>query len=87
MIRVTFKGILAHKVRFLLTGVAIILGVAFICGTLVFTATINKAFDGLFTNVYQNTDAVVRERATFQASDSLVWARNVVPFAERSVWG
>jgi putative ABC transport system permease protein len=67
MIRVTFKGILAHKVRFLLTGVAIILGVAFICGTLVFTATINKAFDGLFTNVYANTDAVVREKATFQA--------------------
>jgi putative ABC transport system permease protein len=65
MIRVTFKGILAHKVRFLLTGVAIILGVAFICGTLVFTATINKAFDGLFTDVYSNTDAVVREKSTF----------------------
>jgi putative ABC transport system permease protein len=65
VIKVTFKGILAHKVRFLLTGVAIILGVAFICGTLVFTATINKAFDGLFTDVYSNTDAVVREKSTF----------------------
>lgn len=65
MVKVTFKGILAHKVRFLLTGVAVILGVAFICGTLVFTATINKAFDGLFTDVYANTDAVVREKATF----------------------
>ena len=45
MWKVTLKGILSHKVRFVLTGVAIILGVAFICGTLVFTATINKAFD------------------------------------------
>jgi putative ABC transport system permease protein len=65
MWKVTVKGILAHKVRFLLTGVAIILGVSFICGTLVFTATINKAFDGLFSDVYANTDAVVREKTTF----------------------
>jgi putative ABC transport system permease protein len=67
MWKVTIKGILSHKVRFLLTGVAVILGVAFICGTLVFTATINKAFDGLFSDVYSNTDAVVREKATFTA--------------------
>ena len=52
MWKVTLKGILAHKVRFLLTGVAVILGVAFISGTLVLTATINKTFDGLFTNIY-----------------------------------
>jgi putative ABC transport system permease protein len=65
MWKVTFKGILSHKVRFVLTGVAVILGVAFICGTLVFTATINKAFDGLFTNIYANTDAVVRQKEAF----------------------
>ncbi len=65
MVRVTLKGILAHKLRFVLTGVAVVLGVAFISGTLVFTATINKAFDGLFTNVYANTDAVVRQKEAF----------------------
>src|SRR5207344_1152385 len=65
MVKVTLKGILAHKIRFLLTGVAVILGVAFIAGTLVLTATINKTFDGLFTNIYANTDAAVRQKAQF----------------------
>ncbi len=67
MVKVTLKGILAHKLRFVMTGVAVILGVAFISGTLVFTATINKAFDGLFTNIYANTDAVVRQQEAFSA--------------------
>ncbi len=68
MWKVTIKGILAHKVRFLLTGVAVILGVAFISGTLVLTATINKTFDGLFTNIYANTDAAVRQKAQFDGA-------------------
>jgi len=63
--RVTIKGILSHKVRFLLTGVAIILGVAFISGTLVLTATITKTFDNLFADIYQHTDAVVRKKSAF----------------------
>ncbi len=68
MWKVTRKGILAHKIRFLLTGVAIILGVAFISGTLVLTATINKTFDGLFANIYANTDAAVRQKAQFDVA-------------------
>jgi putative ABC transport system permease protein len=68
MWKVTIKGILAHKIRFLLTGVAVILGVSFIAGTLVLTATINKTFDGLFTNIYANTDAAVRQKAQFDVA-------------------
>jgi putative ABC transport system permease protein len=68
MVKVTIKGILAHKIRFLLTGVAVILGVSFIAGTLVLTATINKTFDGLFANIYANTDAAVRQKAAFDGS-------------------
>ncbi len=67
MWKVTLKGILAKKVRFLLTGVAVMLGVAFISGTFVLTATISNTFDGLFSNIYANTDAVVRTPATFDA--------------------
>ena len=63
MWNVTIKGILARKVRFLLTGVAVMLGVAFVSGTLVLTATIGHTFDGLFSTIYQHTDAVVREKA------------------------
>ena len=38
----------------------IVLGVAFMSGTLVLTATISTSFDDLFADVYENTDAVVR---------------------------
>jgi putative ABC transport system permease protein len=64
MWRVTIKGILARKVRFLLTGVAVMLGVAFVSGTLVLTATIGHTFDNLFSTIYSHTDAIVREKAS-----------------------
>jgi putative ABC transport system permease protein len=60
MWKVTRKGLAANKIRFLLTAVAVILGVAFVSGTLVLTATIQKTFDDLFADIYSNTDAVVR---------------------------
>ena len=75
MFKVTIKGILAHKIRFLLTGVSVILGVAFISGTLVLTATINKTFDSLLSNVYQKTDAVVRQKAAFKSDIGSVRGR------------
>ena len=65
MWKVTLKGIWAKKVRFLLTGIAVMLGVAFISGTFVLTATISNTFDGLFSDIYQHTDAVVRAKETF----------------------
>jgi putative ABC transport system permease protein len=68
MWKVTLKGIWAKKVRFLLTGIAVILGVAFVSGTFVLTATISKTFDGLFSDIYKNTDAVVRGRAQFDGA-------------------
>ena len=68
MWKVTIKGILAKKVRFLLTGVAVMLGVAFVSGTFVLTATISQTFDNLFSNIYQHTDAVVREKEAFSGN-------------------
>jgi putative ABC transport system permease protein len=60
VLRVTLKGLLAHKIRFLLTGLAVTLGVSFMVGTLVLTDTVQKVFDDLFANIYDSTDAVVR---------------------------
>ena len=65
MLQITLQGLLAHKVAFVVTAVAVILGVAFMAGTLVLTDTIKKTFDDLFANVYQGTDAVVRGTAAF----------------------
>src|SRR5918995_6318677 len=58
--RVTIKGLLAHKLRFALTALAVILGVAFMSGTMVLTDTISKTFDNLFADVNRGTDAYVR---------------------------
>jgi putative ABC transport system permease protein len=65
MLRTSFKNILAHRRRLAATAVAVILGVALIAGTLVLVDTINQTFGGLYTTVYQGTDAVVRAKAAF----------------------
>jgi putative ABC transport system permease protein len=65
MWKVTLKGIWAKKVRFLLTGIAVMLGVAFVSGTFVLTETISNTFNGLFNDIYQHTDAVVRAKEEF----------------------
>lgn len=58
--RVTIKGLLAHKLRFALTALAVLLGVAFMSGTMVLTDTISRTFDNLFADVNKGTDAYVR---------------------------
>ena len=51
MFRVTLKNLAAaHKLRLLTTALAVLLGVAFMAGTLVLTDTIGKTFDGLFAD-------------------------------------
>ena len=67
MLRVTIKGLLAHKLRLAATALAVMLGVAFMAGTLVLTDTIARTFDDLFGDVYRDTDAVVRQEAAFTA--------------------
>jgi len=64
--KLTIRSIWAHKVRFVFTGVAIILGVGFMAGTFVLTDTVQKSFDDLFTGSLQHTDAVVRGEEPFE---------------------
>jgi putative ABC transport system permease protein len=68
MWNVTLKYLGARKLRLLLTGIAITLGVAFVAGTLTLTDTVQRTFDDLFSNVYKNTDAVVRTKASLENS-------------------
>ncbi len=65
MWKVTIKGLLAHKLRLVLTGIAIVLGVTFISGTLVLTDTLHNTFTTLFGHIYQNIDFQVRGKAAF----------------------
>jgi len=59
MTTVALKGLLGRKTRAILTGLAIVLGVAMISGTYVLTDTIKKAFNTALTAAYRHTDAVI----------------------------
>lgn len=60
MIKTAIRSLFAHKVRFLLTAVAIVLGVSLVAGTFIFTDTITAQFDDLLDDVYSGIDVSVR---------------------------
>ena len=60
MFRIALKGILGRKARLVLTSLAVILGTAFLAGTSVFSATLDRTFNNLFEDVFRNVDAYVR---------------------------
>src|ERR1700722_17691795 len=49
MLRVTLLGLRYRKARLALSALAIVLGVAFVAGTLMMTASINKSYSGSFS--------------------------------------
>ncbi len=65
MFRATLKSLAAHKVRLALTGIAIVLGVAFVAGTFVLTDTVKHSFDNLFQQTTANKDIVVQGVAPY----------------------
>ena len=64
------RGLLLRKLRTVLTGVAIVLGVAMISGTYVLTDSISNAFSAIFTQTYRGTDAVVSGKSAFSLSNN-----------------
>ena len=60
ILRVTLKGLLQHKIRFVLTTFAVVIGVGFVVGTLVLTDSVRAQFDQLFTDINQGIDLQVK---------------------------
>jgi putative ABC transport system permease protein len=60
VLKVALRGLRAHKVRFLATLLAVVLGVGFMIGTRVLGDTVTSSFDQVFTDVYASIDVVVR---------------------------
>ena len=60
MVKATLKGLLARKLRLLLSGLAVVLGVMAVSGALVLTDNLGRSFDTLFQTVNQNLDVQVR---------------------------
>ena len=65
MLRVIFSGLRAHRARLARTGIAVVLGVAFVAGTYVFTDTLQRMFDGIVDQSTQGVDVYVRSSADF----------------------
>lgn len=59
MRRISLRDLAAHKVRLILTVLAVVLGTAFIAGSLMFTASLQKTFDALTESTTKGVDAVV----------------------------
>jgi putative ABC transport system permease protein len=57
---VAFRGLLARKLRVILTAVAIVLGVSMISGTYVLTDSINRSFSDIFHQSNRSLDAVIQ---------------------------
>ena len=66
MTRFALRGILGRKLRTVLTALAIVLGVAMISGTYVLTDSIDQAFDKIFTDIRQGSNAVITGKAAFE---------------------
>ncbi|SOD70379.1 putative ABC transport system permease protein [Jatrophihabitans sp. GAS493] len=53
MRRVSLRNLAAHKVRLALTVISVVLGTAFVAGSFVFTDTLQKSFDNIFSDTYK----------------------------------
>ncbi|MEV8516585.1 FtsX-like permease family protein [Dactylosporangium sp. NPDC051484] len=59
MLKATLKSLLSRKLRLVLSGLAVVLGVMFVSGAFVLTDTMGRSFDSLFSSVYAGTDVAV----------------------------
>lgn len=69
MLRATLRGFLAHKGRLALSALAVVLSVAFVAGSLIFSDTVGRTFDRLFASTaadvtVQPKEDLTRPRAT-----------------------
>ncbi|MER5452458.1 ABC transporter permease [Streptomyces sp. NPDC002764] len=58
MFRTALRNVLAHKARLLMTMLAVLLGVAFVAGTLVFTDTVGNAYQRQFLGDLQGVSVL-----------------------------
>ncbi len=65
MFKLSVRSMLAHKIRFVMTSFAVVLGVSFVVGSLVVTDTVRQSFDTLFAQINQGIDLEVRSQSAF----------------------
>ena len=60
MFRLALENLLARKFRLVSTSLSVMIGVAFLAGSMVLIDTIRSTFDSLFADIYESVDVVVR---------------------------
>ncbi len=68
MFTVAVAGLRAHLRRLVATFLAVFLGVAFLAGTLILSATLSASIDGFFARADAGTDVVVRNAVAVSSS-------------------
>jgi putative ABC transport system permease protein len=66
MFKLSFRDLRSHMGRYILTFVAVAIGVAFIGGILTLTDSMTRTFDDLFSDINEGTDAWVRGEGAFE---------------------
>jgi putative ABC transport system permease protein len=79
MIRVVLRSLLARKLRLLMSTSAIVLGVAFVSGSLTLTDTLGRVFDKLFVTLTAQTDLEVRGHVAIDSATGPTALRKPVP--------
>ncbi|MFD4526309.1 ABC transporter permease [Streptomyces sp. NPDC058470] len=71
MFRTALRNVLAHKARLLMTVLAVMLGVAFVSGTLVFTNTISDAYQKSSAKGFDQIDVVIEPEYQDDTGDTV----------------
>ena len=69
MAALVIRGLAARKARAILTGIAVLLGVAMVAGSYVLTDTINQSFDRIFEQASEGIDVKVTPHRTIKTED------------------
>ena len=79
MLRMTWRNIFARKVRLALSAFAIVLGVAFVAGSFIFTDAMGNAFNGIIEGSTSDVEVAAKGANSFTAQeDNRVLERSVV---------
>jgi putative ABC transport system permease protein len=79
MLRLSLKQVLAHRFRLALTFAAVVLGVAFVTGSLVLTDTSQRLFDDQFATATSGVDVTVTSAVAFDSAMGVQVDRDPMP--------
>ncbi|MEU5955196.1 FtsX-like permease family protein [Streptomyces sp. NPDC047525] len=95
MFRTALRNVLAHKARLLMTVLAVMLGVAFVSGTLVFTDTFGNAYKNKSAKSFDHVSVAIQQfggeddetKQKPRLTDSLVKKAGSLPGADSAIAG